>query len=374
MRILFFTHGADMMGANRCLLDLLLVLKTKGIEPIVALPADGVFKQVLEKEGIPSTFIPYKNWAFTKYISKGYWKNGSYHRHNLKNVKQWAALLAKEKIDLLYSNTSLVGIGAMLAEALGKPHVWHIREFGEADYNQAFYKGRSYFSQWANKSKLIISMSEAIRQEVLLKLQPKITVVHDGIFFKNNPPQFLAEKANIFTFLIIGLIHPTKGQFKALKAFHKLKQRGLAAKLNIVGKGRRLYMRKMKNYVKRYGLEDDVNFLGYVSDPWKVHAESSALLMCSRSEGMGRVTLESMYVGNPVLGYNAGGTKELVATGTDGFLFDDFEEELPNRMQELIENPELCQRLGKAGREKVLAQYTVENSAEKIEALLKGLA
>ena len=45
------------------------------------------------------------------------------------------------------------------------------------------------------------------------------------------------------------------------------------------------------------------------------------LLMCSKSEGFGRVTVEAMSRGIPVIGYRGGGTVELVKEGVNGFLF-----------------------------------------------------
>ncbi len=154
MRIVFFTHGADMMGANRCLLDLISGLLPYGVEPIVVVPASGALEKVLQQRSISVEVLPYYNWAFTQYISLSYWMSSI---RQFQNKYQYLPSIIKKidglKPDMIYTNSSIVGIGAWLADALNLPHIWHVREFGKLDYNMIFWRGRSYFDRWANRFK-----------------------------------------------------------------------------------------------------------------------------------------------------------------------------------------------------------------------------
>jgi glycosyltransferase involved in cell wall biosynthesis len=376
MKILFITHGADMMGANRCLLDLMESLASHGVISTVLLPADGAFRNALDERGITSIISSFNRIAYTRYISKGYWVGSSMVKKNKDLLVEIKSKLQGLSFDMIYSNTSIIDIGALLARELNLPHVWHIREFGEKDYDLSFVYGRKYFNSLANEAAAIISMSKAIDDEVLQQVQSPKYVLHDGIITRERlasitPRQAAANKD--FTFLIIGLLHPTKGQFTALKAFHNLLKSGQQnIRLIIAGEGRRLYTRQMKAYIKRHKLEHYVEMPGYVKNPFEVHKRADALLMCSRSEGMGRVTLEAMICGNPVIGYNGGATPELIVNGKDGIIYNS-PDDLVMAMKTLANDPEKSFQMGKAGRTKIEQSYTLEEYGVKIYNILRSI-
>ncbi len=369
MRILFFTHGADMMGANRCLLDLLTGLIPLGVTPVVAVPASGELEVVLKERGIESVTLKYYNWAFTRFISLSYWISSI---RQLQNKYQFLPAIVEQtkklNIDMVYTNSSIVGIGAWLADELNLPHVWHVREFGENDYGMVFWRGRKYFDRWANKAELVISMSKAIEKEVLSNITAPIVTVHDGIIteeaFRKITPQENHDQAP-FTFLIIGAIHPTKGQMTALKCFHEVYKNNKNVRLLIAGMGRRLYAKKIKAYISDNNLDAAVNFLGYVSNPYKIHLQADAVLMCSKSEGMGRVTIEGMIFGNPVIGFNGGATPELIDNEKDGLIYNT-PAELIHHMNYLADNPDVAATFGKNGRIKAGKNFLIKDFVKQV--------
>lgn len=365
-----------MMGANRCLLDLISGLEQNGVTPMVLLPEEGPLVKVLQKNNIEYLIETYYNWAFTKYYKLSYWFQGVRAAQNKRVLPHLCKVIAQQDIDIIYTNSSQTGIGAFIADELKIPHVWHIREFGEKDYDLSFYKGRTYFNEWANKSAALISMSAAIEKETLQNITARKHVIHDGIILKEtlNQIQSRQEKPNKpFTFLIIGAIHPTKGQLRAVKAFHLLTEKNPDVRLLIAGKGRKLYTQKIKSYIQKNNLSDKVEMLGYVTDPYAVHQRADTVLMCSKSEGMGRVTLEAMIFGNPVIGFNGGGTPELIEDGVDGFIYHTDEKELTEKMEVLVNDPELAFKMGKAGRRKIEEKYTIEDFTYKVHDILSSL-
>ncbi len=365
-----------MMGANRCLLDLISGLQPNGVNPLVLLPEEGPLVKVLKEKKIEYLIETYHNWAFTKYYKLSYWMQGIRANQNKKHLPHLCKVIYQHNIDIIYTNSSQTGIGAFIAEELKIQHVWHIREFGEKDYDLAFYKGRTYFNQWANKATALISMSAAIEQETLQAITAPKHVIHDGIILKDllSKIQPRKEKPNKpFTFLIIGAIHPTKGQLTAVKAFHLLTKNNSDVRLLIAGKGRKLYTQKIKSYIQKNKLSDKIEMLGYVNDPYAVHQKADAVLMCSKSEGMGRVTLEAMIFGNPVIGFNGGGTPELIEDGVDGFIYHTDENELAKKMEILVNNPALAFKMGKAGRKKIEEKYTIEDFTDKVYNILSSL-
>lgn len=370
MKILFVTHGADMMGANRSMLNLIEGLQEYRVESVILTPDDGKLAASVEP-GQKVIISSYSRWAHTQYLSKEYWLNYLLQKQNEKKLNVIAEEIKDYKFDLIYSNSSTIGIGAQLADRLNIPHVWRIREFGEEDYNLSFWKGRKYFIKWANKAAAISFISKAVQEKFDQAIKVPKYCIYNGVISKRGLKQIEPSSYDNknFTFLIIGLIHPNKGQYEAVKAFHVINKNFPNSKLIIVGKGRRLYAKKIKKYIRDNGLLNKVDFLGYVDNPHEVYKTVDCLLMCSKSEGMGRVTIEAMIHGKPVIGYKGGATPELIKHGENGLIYGN-QEELSECMATLLNNRELVEEYGKAGRE-MASEFVTEISVAKEYAVFK---
>jgi alpha-maltose-1-phosphate synthase len=113
-----------------------------------------------------------------------------------------------------------------------------------------------------------------------------------------------------------------------------------------------------------------------------VHLLSGATVFCCPSiyEPFGLVNLEAMACGAPVVASAVGGIPEIVVEGETGFLVDwdpsdaaAFEAGLASRLTEVLEDPSLAQRLGRAGRSRVLERFTWPRIAERTVDLYRGL-
>jgi glycosyltransferase involved in cell wall biosynthesis len=84
------------------------------------------------------------------------------------------------------------------------------------------------------------------------------------------------------------------------------------------------------------------------------------------------VILEAMSYGLPVIAPRAGGLPELIGDGVNGLLFEPGNfEDLATKMKMLWENPNLCQRMGQAGRDKVIQGYSEERYYARLMAVYK---
>ena len=82
----------------------------------------------------------------------------------------------------------------------------------------------------------------------------------------------------------------------------------------------------MMEVAKEAGVENNVEFRGYVADIRSLMSKATAYLMCSEFEGLGRVTIEAMFYGCPVIARRSGGTLEIITDRRNGFFFDTVEE------------------------------------------------
>ena len=146
---------------------------------------------------------------------------------------------------------------------------------------------------------------------------------------------------------------------------------GLDIELVIVGDGLPKNERCLKHLVKVKGIEANVRFTGYVSDPTPIINTADALLVCSTNEAFGRVTVEGMLAGKPVIGARSGATGELIEEGVNGLLYapgDD--KDLAEKIRYLVENSDAKTQLGSNGRAWSTSTFRREDYGNRVLHLL----
>lgn len=376
MRVAFFTHyGAWAYGSNRSLVNLIDGLKAQGVEMLVVSPEEGSLRQALSIRNVPYITTPYAFWMSDQPSLVNSLRN---LRRNLLALRPLAKQLAGWRCDAVHTNSSVIPIGAMVSALLNRPHVWHIREFGDLDWGLYHDWGSWVFSQLVGRATARIAVSHAVRAHVLSgKLAQQTVVIYNGIAFAKDFDRLLGlSKQHThgngpFTFAIIGYMMPTKGQLEAIQAFAIAVQRR-PGRLLVVGDGQSDYVAACKNLAISCGLADRVEFWGYIDDPYKALLEADAVLMCSRNEAMGRVTAEAMAACRPVIGFNHAGTPELVHHGSTGLLYQHGSEELAECMITLMDNQLWSQQLGMNGWETARKRLTIESYAQQVYMVFKS--
>ena len=119
--------------------------------------------------------------------------------------------------------------------------------------------------------------------------------------------------------------------------------------------------------VREYGLGDRVHFLGYVKSARGLFSALDVFVISSRYEAFGLVTVESMAAGVPVVALSENSAVgELVRDGVDGYLIAGLDtDEAARRVNELLSQPELKNKMGAAGRERSV-EFTIARNAEKM--------
>ena len=119
--------------------------------------------------------------------------------------------------------------------------------------------------------------------------------------------------------LCVGRLEPQKGFKFAIKAFSELKSEFPNLRLKIVGKGK--LEKELKQNAINYGVEDRVDFEGFIEDmiPYYLHAK--ATILTSLYEGYPNVLIESITLKTPVVAFDCpSGPKEIIENGINGYL------------------------------------------------------
>ena len=351
MKILFVSHEEKLNGATLSLLGMIDELK-KNKHKIFVLTCykEGPFIDELNTRNIKIIYAPYRRWLIYKPQKKIKWIFKKYICLCLSSINYLSAFKVKkiinnEKIDIIHSNTSVVNIGAILSKICNIDHIWHIREFGEEDFNIHNIYSEKIMFNYFNRSKYVIAVSNAIKDKYKGKIdENKIKVIYNGISNRNKVVRSFEKKKNNINLIIAGAITEGKGQIDAVLAINELKNRGY---------------------------NNNINMLGQVRNLPEIRKNNDIELVCSKSEAFGRVTIEAMMSMMPVIGANTGGTKELIKDKYNGLLYEQGNyKSLANKIEYFIVNRDEIERMAKNAYV-FSKEFTVEKNMKQIYELYK---
>lgn len=177
----------------------------------------------------------------------------------------------------------------------------------------------------------------------------------------------------IVNILFVAMIKESKGIMVLIEAAHRLKSRGLKAAFQIMGKFEsRSFEHIVKHKVREYHLEESITFLGVLTGPEKFRAFRKADIFCFpsffESETFGVVLLEAMQFSLPVVATRWRGIPSIVDDGKSGFLVEPKDpEHVASRLEELVLDSTLRQRMGAEGRKKFLADFTLQKFIHRMD-------
>jgi glycosyltransferase involved in cell wall biosynthesis len=202
----------------------------------------------------------------------------------------------------------------------------------------------------------------------------KIRLIHSGI----DPGPFEAA-ANLGDVhperVVIGMaavLEERKGHRFLLEAARRLKAQGYQIQYCVAGEGS--LGRALQEAATRLGLKHEVQFLGFVSDMPAFLRQVDILVLPSLSEGFGVSVLEAMAAGKAVIASRVGGLAELVSDTVTGLLVAPRDVEgLANAIAKLAGDRTLLREMGRKGKERLQANFTVEHMAKQNEDYYYGL-
>ncbi|MBK1990940.1 glycosyltransferase [Sphaerospermopsis aphanizomenoides BCCUSP55] len=340
MKILFLDQSGKPGGAELCLID---IAKPYAKTSLVGLFADGDFRKLLQQHQIPVEILATQSIKVRK---------DSGLLTALGSLSQILPLINKvvqraREYDLIYANTQkALVVGAIASFLSRRPLVYHLHDilslehFSQINLSVAV----TLINQFAS---LVIANSQASKQAFLQAggKSDLIEVVYNG--FELNDYQIheqdiinLRQELNLETKFIVGhfsRLSPWKGQHILINA---LKQCPENVTVILVGDalfGEQDYVQDLHQKVAALGLEDRVKFLGFRADIPQLMAACDLVAHTSTApEPFGRVIVEAMLCGKPVVAAKAGGVMELVEHEINGFLVT------PGNPQELATVINIC--------------------------------
>lgn len=341
---------------------------------IVVVPSDGVAAAFFRQHGIEVTAVPYHvdfvgggyNWryflTFIPRLIRDWW----HHRRAVKTlVQQFAG-----QIDIVHTNTAVIDFGPALARQLGARHVWHLREFIDKDMGYKPFLGWRYLKRRIHHTDAIISITHAIAQHYDVQDLRQAVTRYDAVRQLSDAHQW-QDKEKYFVFC--GNISEHKGAHVAMRVFNRFVSEHPGYRLKFIGKIAQEFNWE-KHLTENVAPEhrECIDHLGYLEQIDEVMTHATALLMCSRSEAQGRVTIEAMFYACPVIGANAGGTAEIVRHNHTGMLFNS-DEECLEAMRLIATQPTLARHLTDNARQFACQNFSEEQYGQAILSIYNSL-
>ena len=377
--ILVVHSSAELYGSDRSLLDF---IKHRGhdMAVTVVLPETGILEKELKTAG--ATVIVGEVCK----IQRGMLSPSGMLRTLLagfRAVRFLGQAHKKHRFDAVYSNTVAVLGGALCARWWGIPHVWHIREIltGSKTLTTGFQS-------------LVARLSYAVvcnSGQTLHWIQPKTAsskyrVIWNGFDAPPVATDRSAARAELgitgeeVLFVLVGRINAWKGQKLFIEAFASLPPDARAhIKLAIVGSapaGQEHYERDLLTHISERGVDSRVEMIAYRPDIEAIWIASDVVVVPSTEpEPFGRVAIEAMGFGRPVIAAKHGGLVEIVLDGETGLLVPPRDADaLAGAMQELATNAGLRNRMGQLGRARLVSQFSVLAYATQLGEVIRSAA
>jgi glycosyltransferase involved in cell wall biosynthesis len=174
--------------------------------------------------------------------------------------------------------------------------------------------------------------------------------------------------------LFLGRLGARKGVYDLLEAFVVVARHFPESRLRLGGDGD---LDAVRNRAADLGIADRVDVLGWVSGEAKNQelAKADVYALPSYNEGLPMSVLEAMAAGLPVLTCPVGGIPDAVTNGVEGFLVPPGDvPALSSRLQALLADESLRQRMGDTARYRVQTQFSASAAIERVGVLYEELA
>lgn len=371
LKILYIVKSGRLYGDNKALLGIIDGLDRDVVRPIFIVSENGPLLDELEKRSIEYHRVKFSFSVYPKFDK------------SIKNLFLFIPRLVKGIIlenfalgkvsqivknlnpDIIHTNVGPIYLGFRISRRFDIPHIWHLREYQDLDFNMFALPSKKYFKRMVHNSN-VVAITKGVYNYFDLDNCNKLSkVIYDGVLPAESilPPYRELRDS----FLFVGRIEEAKGIDILVDAIINIKRKiGLCVKLKIAGEGAPGYVNSLQQKIRAAGLEDFVEFLGYRRDVGTIMNQSLALVVPSRYEGFGFITVEAMFNSCLVIGKNSGGTKEILSENSLGLLFDNTDDLEIQLIEIYSHNRNKYADIVKRAQDEAVSKYSTERNRTEI--------
>ena len=317
-KILILHSSNDLYGASKIFIQTCDLLHNANYEIHVMLPSKGPLDELIDK----NILINYHNLGVLrkKYLNP----LGLFNRFiiNIKAISFLSDYVKKNKINLVYTNTSTIISAAVAAKKNKIPSLFHVHEIPISNKIYEIFIGK-IINRYSSK---VLTVSESVKKHWLKYIEvKKIERIYNGIIFSKTDSLVERERdQDDFVITSVARIIPYKGHGYLIDIANELIEKSKKFKFLIVGDtlpSYSYYEKNLKQKVKKLGLENHIKFLGFREDVSSILKQSDLFIHPAIApDPLPTVLFESLHNDLPSVATNLGGAIEILDNGNNGLL------------------------------------------------------
>ena len=380
-RVLFVQVTGLPSGSPMSGLMIAEAFKRRGWDVDVVFAHQGDCVRLFKAAGCRIDEIRHGKWLYPKH----WWQQARRWGEELWASHRFFRLIQSRRHDLVYINT-LTGVAAALAaRRAGVPCVWHVRELFDDVGGEmrtppvgGLALARRILNQFPDE---VVTISEVVQRNMASVVPGcPVTVVpnavFDSYFSENRSPQDCRRQLGVPADGLImgmpGVLRPVKGHDVFLQAARLVAAQVPEARFLISGDGPAGYRAHLHASIQGTDLSERVQFLGTVDDMPAFYRACDISCIPSYAEPAGRVVIESMAIGTPIVATNVGGIPEFITHEVTGLLSPAGNSQaMAENLLRLVASPELRRNLVTTARERATAMYRQETYGARIMEIVE---
>ena len=317
-KILILHSSNDLYGASKIFIQTCDLLHNANYEIHVMLPSKGPLDELIDK----NILINYHNLGVLrkKYLNP----LGLFNRFiiNIKAISFLSDYVKKNKINLVYTNTSTIISAAVAAKKNKIPSLFHVHEIPISNKIYEIFIGK-IINRYSSK---VLTVSNSVKKHWLKYIEvKKIERIYNGIIFSKTDSLVERERdQDDFVITSVARIIPYKGHSYLIDIANELIKKSTKFKFLIVGDTLSSYVsyeKSVKQKVRDLGLEDQIKFLGFRKDVSSILKQSNLFIHPAIApDPLPTVLFESLHNDLPTVATNLGGAIEILDNGNNGLL------------------------------------------------------
>jgi len=380
-RVTMVQYSADRNGSALSGLTIADGLRQAGWNTHVTFAYPGPMEQVYRESGHETSVVPHNNWLRRSHPAR-FMKDVLAER---RKAREFEKLYARTKPDLVYVNTAVSLASALAARRGAIPTIWHLRELfndvgGEM---RAPVPARRYISRTIRGLATSVVANSGIVASNMLgegyarRAEVIFNCASDEFFdccLERSAARArfgLPQEASIIG--VPGTLRPVKGHSFFLQALRRLVLSSREVVAAITGDGEPAYVEELNKQVKAFCLQDRVRMLGVVQDMPAFYRACDLVCVPSRSESFGRVVIEAMATGVPVVATAVGAIPDIVEDNISGKLtkFADTYS-LVGALHALVKDPASRKSLSQGARAQARRRFRTEVHQDAIQKMIRS--
>jgi glycosyltransferase involved in cell wall biosynthesis len=322
----------------------------------VVLPNEGALSAKLLELGVE---IKYLKLAL---LSKTYLKKLKWGKiiFPLLNFKKKLNLL--NSYDIIYTNTSVILDFYLLAPFIKGKKILHVREIPARWLS-------NILSFLIKKADTLVIFNSVSTKNSFKEFKKSIVIYNAFEGFEFNALKLQEAKSSPLKILLIGRINSWKGQDFTINALSKIKNENFI--LTIVGNtsaGNESLLTNLQMLVRDLGMEDKVFFHDFALDTTEFYQNTDLVVVPSKKpEPFGRVAIEAMSIGRPVLAANHGGLPEIVSPDAGMLFTPNDEREFNKAVQSYINDRTKLIDHGRKAKENFETRFSIAGFYKQLD-------